>query len=235
MLTKNVAQGFLLRETLNSASCLDYVLADTNPNDLIVGLSIDTNKEILWGSDHSSILLELNTGMIPNSVPFIPEIRVPNPTRKNASAYVSTLDRLLIEQTKVNMNVDEKCDLFQKLVIEAATITGSATQITKARLLHTSKSIRKLRSRCIHLEANISKRSRWAKARGLDPNIHFPSLLADKYEAENLRIKVRVRVSQKKAYKRVRLQSLIKINSKQFWAFVRRAERKKRKPICYLR
>ena len=146
MLTKNVAQGFLLRETLNSASCLDYVLADTNPNDLIVGLSIDTNKEILWGSDHSSILQELNTGMIPNSVPFILEIRVPNLTRKNASAYVSTLDRLLIEQTKVNMNVDEKCDLFQKLVIEAATITGSATQITKARLLHTSKSIRKLRS-----------------------------------------------------------------------------------------
>ena len=214
------------RETINSTTCLDYVLADANSNDLIVSLSVDTNKEVLWGSDHSSILLELSLGAITNSVPFTPEPQVPNPTKKNASAYASTLDRLLLEHTKVNMNIEEKCDLFQKLAIEAATTTGSVTSRKKANLLHTSKSVRKLRSRCIQLEASISKRSKWAKARGLDPNIQFPNLQADKNKANELRIKFRVRVSQKKAHKRVRLQAIIKINLKQFWALVRRAERK---------
>ena len=94
-----------------------------------------------------------------------------NPTKKNALAYAAILDRLLLDHASVNMNSEEKCDLFQKLAKEAATLTGSSTQKNMTNFLHLSKSIRKLWTRWIKLEASISKRSKWARAQGLDPHI----------------------------------------------------------------
>ena len=60
---KTRCSGVFFRTTSNSATCIDYVLADTNSNDLIMQMTIDSKKEVLWGSDHSSLLIELNMGI----------------------------------------------------------------------------------------------------------------------------------------------------------------------------
>ena len=61
---KTRCSGVTTRRTMNSSSCLDYVLADTGANESIVSLTVDSDKEVLWGSDHSSLLLEINMGCI---------------------------------------------------------------------------------------------------------------------------------------------------------------------------
>jgi len=219
--------GLFTRSTSNSATCIDYVLADNGANELIGQVSVDTNKEILWGSDHASLLIELDMGPIavPNYV--APELKIRSPTSKSASAYAATLDRLLLEQFQPDMDIEAKCILLQESAVQAARLTELGSCITKARKFSSSKSIRKLRTRCIKLDASITKRLLWAKTNNLDPKIVFPTLQSDRNEAEDLKIRFRDRVRQKKADKRLRLRLTIRVNTKQFWALVRKAERKK--------
>jgi len=73
----------------------------------------------------------------------------------------------------------------------------------------------------------INRKLHWAKTNDLDLNSVYPNLQADKNEAEELRIRFRDRVRQKRADRKLRLRLTVKVNSKQFWALVRRAERKR--------
>ena len=61
---KTRCSGLFTRTNSNSATCIDYVLADSNSEELIMQMTIDSNKEVLWGSDNSSVLIELNMGII---------------------------------------------------------------------------------------------------------------------------------------------------------------------------
>ena len=118
------------------------------------------------------------------------------------------------------MDLEERCMLFQESAVKAAHLTGHNVHLNKSRSFATCKSVRKLRTRCIKLESSITRRLLWA-------NSHFPKWQSDKNEAEELRIRFRDRVRQKKADKRLKWRLATKVNSKQFWVLVRRAERKR--------
>ena len=195
---KTRCSGLFTRTNSNSATCIDYVLADSNSEELIMQMTIDSNKEVLWGSDHSSVLIELNMGIILDQGYITPEPKVPNPSKKSAPSYASTLDRLLSELSDPGMDLENRCKLFQESAIKAAQLTGHNVHLNKARSFATCKSVRKLRTRCIKLESSITRRFVWAKANNLDPNSHFPNWQSDKNEAEELRIRFRDKVRQKK-------------------------------------
>ena len=111
---KTRCSGVFTQRTVNSATCLDYVHADAGVKGSIVSVTVDSDKEILWGSDHSSILLELWMGNKQYLTPPAAFAQIPNPSPKTASTYVSTLDRLLIEQSWPTLDTDNKCKLFQE-------------------------------------------------------------------------------------------------------------------------
>jgi len=224
---KTRCSGVFTRRTMNSTSCLDYVLADAGANESIVSLTVDLDKEVLWGSDHSSLLLELNMGIIQRIPHPDAYSRAHNPSAKTASTYASTLDRLLVENSWSSLNTDEKCDLFQTSAVEAAALADQNVKIINSKRFSTCKSIRKLRTRCIKVEASISKKERWALSHNIDPNIAFPNIQLDRDRAKTLKIRFKEQVRQRRADKRLKLQLTVKINSKQFWALVKRSERKK--------
>ncbi|XP_023340430.1 uncharacterized protein LOC111710556 [Eurytemora carolleeae] len=112
--------GVFTRATLNSISCLDLVLEDNKVGELVEELFIDENNKVLGGSDHSALFVTLknNVTQLPQDEPE--EVRVPNPTKKNANKYAERLDSLLKEQDWTIMDINAQCEFFISSVKSAA-------------------------------------------------------------------------------------------------------------------
>ena len=56
---KEVCAGTFTRITQHSSAILDYVLVSQNMKDDVLRMGIDTKVELLWGSDHVAIRLDI--------------------------------------------------------------------------------------------------------------------------------------------------------------------------------
>ena len=87
--------GLYTRVTANSISCLDYVLEENKEHNTVSSMKIDVNSEVLGGSDHSAIFIELCATKVVLDPMEKSAPRISNPTSKTASAYSRALDNIL--------------------------------------------------------------------------------------------------------------------------------------------
>ena len=87
--------GLYTRVTANSISCLDYVLEENKEHNTVSSMKIDVNSEVLGGSDHSAIFIELCATKVVLDPMEKSAPRISNPTSKTASAYSQALDNIL--------------------------------------------------------------------------------------------------------------------------------------------
>ena len=208
------------RVKANSISCLDYVLEEVNERNTVIKMAVDVNNEILGGSDHSAIFIELAATKVILEPMDVSAPKIPNPTPKTASVYAKVLDDILAKLNWSSLSVDEKCSQFQDSTVQAAQ-TACPPESTR-RTFKSSKAVRRVRTWCILLESSVRKREAAVKlGMGVDA-----SLQSDREKASALRIRFKDMVQERRKKKRVNIRRCIKINTKQFWALARKVERK---------
>ena len=212
--------GVFTRVTANSISCLDYVLEEVKERTTVSKMTVDVNNEILGGSDHSAVFIELAASKVILDPMDVAAPRIPNPTPKTASVYARVLDDMLAKLNWSSLSLDEKCTQFQELAVQAAQTTCPPE--STRRTFKSSKAVRRIRTRCILLESSVRKREAAVKlGMGVDT-----SLQSDREKASALRIRFKDMVQERRKRKRVNIRRCVKINTKQFWALARKVEKK---------
>ena len=215
--------GVFTRATLNSISCLDLVLEDDKVGELVEELFIDENNEVLGGSDHSALFVTLKNNITQLPLDEPEEVRVPNPTKKNANKYAERVDALLKEQDWTKMDINAQCEFFISSVKSAARhLAESRPQFMYKKRL-SGHVVRRLCARYMALMSSVRKLSKDLIKVGLDPK----TILRTKIEeATKAKLRYREIVQEKKECKRMKIRFSANVNQKQFWKLARRAERK---------
>ena len=136
---------------------LDLVLEDNKAGELVEELFIDENNEVLGGSDHSALFVTLKTNNVQLPLDEPVEIRVPNPTKKNASKYAERLDSLLLEQDWTKMDVNAQCEFFISSVRSAAMHLAESRPQIKYKKRASGHVVRRLRARYMAMMSSIGR------------------------------------------------------------------------------
>ena len=191
-----------------------------NDRNTVIKMAVDVNNEILGGSDHSAIFIQLAATKVILDPMDVSAPKIPNLTPKSASVYAQVLDNILSKLNWSSLSVDEKCSQFRESIVQAAQ-TACPPESTR-RTIKSSKVVRRDRTWCILLESSVRKREAAVKP-GM--GVHA-SLQSDREKASALRIRFKDMVQERRKRKRVNIRRSIKINTKQFWALARKVERK---------
>ena len=177
----------------------------------------------MCGSDHSALFVTLKNNNNQQPLDEPEEVRLPNPTKRNASKYAEYLDSLLKEQDWTKMDVNAQCEFFQSSVRKAAIHLAVSRPQTKYKKRASGHVVRRLCARYMVMMSSIRKVSRDLIKVGLEPKT---ILRTEIEEATKAKLRYREIVQEKKERKMLKIRFSANMNQKQFWKLVRRAERK---------
>ena len=79
-----------------------------NDRNTVIKMAVDVNNEILGGSDHSAIFIQLAATKVILDPMDVSAPKIPNLTPKSASVYAQVLDNILSKLNWSSLSVDEK-------------------------------------------------------------------------------------------------------------------------------
>ena len=225
--------GLFTRSSGGSSTILDYALATKGADKMITKMEIDEVGDLLDGSDHAAVVLEIRLSKQPGRNEPADEVeqglRIPGNT--DYVEYKNKVDELLKDISWEVLTVDDKCKALQSTIIQAgAVIFGNKTGRGRVkRKPKIPKSLKSLRSKKRHQERIVKKLS-IAKARKIALNLKWRNRDARelKDRMEVLQRTKEMLVEKDLEYKlrrRRRLREINKMGSKAFWRLVKRLEK----------
>ena len=174
----------------------------------------DENNKVLCGSDHSALFVTLKNNNNQQPLDEPEEVRLPNPTKRNASKFAEYLDSLLKEQDWTKMDVNAQCEFFQSSVRKAAIHLAVSRPQTKYKKRASGHVVRRLCARYMVMMSSIRKVSRDLIKVGLEPKT---ILRTEIEEATKAKLRYREIVQEKKERKMLKIRFSANMNQKQFW------------------
>lgn len=225
-------KGLFTRSSGGYSTILDYALASRGADKMITKMEIDEVGDLLDGSDHAAVLLEIKLPKVSARNATTEEehgLRIPGNT--DYAEYKIKVDEILKDINWEVLTVDEKCKALQSTIIKAGAMifgnkTGRGRVKTRPKV---PKSLKNLRSKQRNQERFVKKLT-IIKARKIALNLKWRTrdakqLLDRMEELQKTKEMVVEKDLEYKLRRRRRLREITKMGSKAFWRLVKRLEK----------
>ena len=137
--------------SVNSVTILNNALAEEGAKQQVNCMIIDKRNLMLSHSDHSPILLEVNSGKKMESTDSLPEQKILSPDNRTVYRFKRELDSIRNGGRWEGLNPKEKCLFLQNALVEATERSCSGGNIRNSKDLLPPKWLRRLhtKSQCI--------------------------------------------------------------------------------------
>ena len=115
--------GLFTRSSGGFSTILDYALASRGADNMITRMEIDEVGDLLDGSDHAAVVLEIRLPKEPvRNIPADEEQGLRIPGNTDYGEYKNKVDELLKDINWEGLTVDEKCKALQSSIIQAGSV-----------------------------------------------------------------------------------------------------------------
>ena len=128
---KEVCAGTFTRITPHSSAILDYVLVSQNMKDDVLRMGIDTEVELLSGSDHVAIRLDIKLVWEPCITPETKQCNISLTENRDMKVAKNAMDKMLGNLNWDNLTLNEAGEKLQQILIAANVDSYNTAPVQK--------------------------------------------------------------------------------------------------------
>ena len=230
---RDLCEGLFSRITPTSSTILDYALVSKAVQPGVLRMCVDDDVELLAGSDHVALRLDINmSGLDP--VPMaVPHSLVHLPKDRDKSLAINLMNELLGEVNWDECSTTEKLENLQRILIRANCEAYPQSSRQKRRVRRVPRSIKKLNAKKKEADRKQRRLSLQRTRRLRDGDAWTADDQRQLDEAvtgyQEMVAEIKRRSGLIKLDKRAWMRAQLDIKNRQFWSLYERTQKKKGK------